>query len=200
MLSTLLSNSLEEVFDDNFVQGRKSFFCLRTITKISSDFPRWALGRFAKTAFRVTRCRFYGIKTFFERLYFPNVLWFGSTIFQNVCHRFLGEIAKTSFIVSSGVCSAKFLQKFLYFNFCLTFSTNSFVFFGKKVRMLKLQFTGQKKNIWRSFYLKMSIIKLFQCFDQKVIGTSAEIFGQCWQISNLTVVEELSDHNFINWG
>ena len=57
-LSTLLSKSLEETFDDKVFRKKNILQVFRTLIKSFSDFPRWVFGRVVKNAFCYSKWRF----------------------------------------------------------------------------------------------------------------------------------------------
>ena len=111
-LSTLLPNSHEEMVDDIFFQRRVNvFFYFWTLTKISSDFPRWVIGRVAKTTFCVARWRLFRRKSILERIYFLQSFMIWINYFLKCLWKVLREVVKTAFKVSKRLCWADVSQE-----------------------------------------------------------------------------------------
>ena len=138
-LSTLLSNSLQEIFDDNFLmtifftRNDQSFLRFRRLTKISSDFPQLPFGRVAKTAFYVASGRLEGMQLFSEKNYFLQFYTIWITNFPKCLWMVSGENIKTCLNLSRGLWRAISFQKVLVLQFLSDFQRKLFRLFRKIV-------------------------------------------------------------------
>ena len=113
-------------------------------------------------------------------------LWFGSIIFQNVCEKFRANLVKVFSTCREDSVGQFCYRKFWNFNFCLTFSGNSLDFSTKCVCQ-NFNLPVQMKNLLNFLSLKNIFRYTFQNFNQKVIGTSAKVFGHGCRNCKLTV-------------
>ena len=147
-LSKLLPNSLEEILDDNLFQERKnpSFifglwpkFLLTFNNDLSAGLPKILLALLDE--------HFVQWKFSIRGNTYSDVLWVGSTFFQNVCKNFRLKLLKILSRCRDESVEQFCFKKFLYFHFCLTFS-GKFFDFPKKLCLSKLQFTCPNENVF----------------------------------------------------
>ena len=131
-LSKLLPNSLEEMVEDNFFQEKNNLsfifglwpkFLLTLFNDFSAGLPKVHLALLHE--------HFAQWKFCFRENTFSDVFWFGSTIFQNVCENFRAKLLKILSRCRDDSVELFCFKKFLFFNFCLTFSGKSFEFPNK---------------------------------------------------------------------
>ena len=128
-LSKLLLNSLEEIVEDNFFQERNNLLFIfglwpKFLPTLYNDFSAGLL----KVHLALLDEHFAQWKFCFRENTFSDVFWFGSTIFQNVCEFFRAKLLKILSRCRDDSVELFCFKKFLFFNFCLTFSGKSFEF------------------------------------------------------------------------
>ena len=140
-LSTLLSNSLQEIFDDKLFQERVSIsFIFGLWPKFSPTFHNYFSAGLPKLHFTLLVENLKECNCFLKRITFSNFTRFGSQSFRNVREWFRAKISKLLSTCREDSVEQFRFKKFLYFNFCLTFSANFFDF-SEKLWLPKLQFT-----------------------------------------------------------
>ena len=145
-LSTLLSNSLQEIFDDNFLmtiflqEMINLFFVFGVWPKFLLNFHNYLSAGLPKLHFTFLVEDLKECNCFLKRITFSNFTRFGSQIFQNVCEWFRAKISKLVSTCQEDSEEQLRSKKSLYFNFCLIFSANFFDF-SEKLWLPKLQFT-----------------------------------------------------------
>ena len=130
---------------------------------------------------------------FFGENTFPDALWLRSTIFQNVCEKLWGKLLKNLSRCQEDSVEQFGFRKFMYFNFCLTFSWKSFDS-PKKLCLSNLQITCPDENV-----LDLVSLEKYFCICLKApIKNSSEFRGIfCAWLSKLHLnsLEETTDKN-----
>ena len=116
---------------------------------------------------------------------FPDVLWFGSTIFVNVCEKLWEKLLKNLSRCRGDSVEQFCFRNFMYFKFCLTFSGKSFDS-PKKLCLSNLQITCPDENV-----LDLVSLEKFFCKCLKApIKNSSEFRGNLLRLVVKTAFKE----------
>ena len=171
------------MFDDNFFQNRiNRSFIFGLWPKVFLTFHNHLSAGLPKQRFALLDEYFMVRKSFLNEYTFFKVLWFGWTIFQNVCEKFWAKLSKLLSTCRGRSVDQFFFKKFLYLKFCLNFSGNSFEF-SRRFGSQNCNLTVQMKIILTFFPLKNKFLYMLQDFNQKVIDASASFLGMVVKIA-----------------
>ena len=183
-LLTLLSNSLQEIFDDKLFQARANlWFILGLSTKLFLKFWKGCQNCFFRCWMKTSCNENFPWEKILSLIFF---LRFGSYIFKNVCEKIREKLVKVFSTCREDSVGQFCYRKFWNFNFCLTFSGLS-LDFSTKCGCQNCNLPVQMKNLLTFFSLKNIVRYMFQNFNQKVIVTSAKFFGLGCRNCKLTV-------------
>ena len=183
-LLTLLSNSLQEIFDDKLFQARANlWFILELSTKLFLNFWKGCQNCFFRCWMKTSCNENFPWEKILSLIFF---LRFRSNFFKNVCEKVRGKLVKVFSTCREDSVGQFCYRKFWIFNFCLTFSSKS-LDFSTKCGCQNCNLPVQMKNLLTFFSLKNIVRYTFQNFNQKVIGTSAKVFGHGCRNCKLTV-------------
>ena len=105
---------------------------------------------------------------------------------KTICEKFRAKLVKVFSTCREDSVGQFCYRMFWNFNFCLTFSGIS-LDFSSRCGCQNCNLPVQMKNLLNFFSLKNIARYMFQNFNQKVIGTSAKVFGHGCRNCKLTV-------------